>query len=124
MKINKNITLEKYIAEQWLPRKQYEVKVSTYTRYCGLTRRINAALGSEKLRDISVMDIYSFYDDLREAKSEQITFTPNETCRRLLKDGYTRPETVRLTGMGMGTVDSLRAGKDVSLVTAQRTSAL
>ena len=124
MKINKNITLEKYIAEQWLPRKQYEVKVSTYTRYCGLTRRINAALGSEKLRDITVMDIYSFYDDLREAKSEQITFTPNETCRRLLKDGYTRPETVRLTGMGMGTVDSLRAGKDVSLVTAQRTSAL
>ena len=77
LKINKNITLEKYIAEQWLPRKQYEVKVSTYTRYCGLTRRINAALGSEKLRDISVMDIYSFYDDLREAKSEQITCTSN-----------------------------------------------
>lgn len=86
MKINKNITLEKYIAEQWLPRKQYEVKVSTYTRYCGLTRRINAALGSEKLRDISVMDIYSFYDDLREAKSEQITFTPMklaDDCSRM-----------------------------------------
>ena len=122
--INRNITLENYIVKHWLPRKNHEVKISTYMRYSGLTRRINAALGSEKLRDISVMDIYSSYDDLREAKSEQITFTPNETCRRLLKDGYTRPETVRLTGMGMGTVDSLRAGKDVSLVTAQRTSTL
>lgn len=122
--INRNITLENYIVKHWLPRKNHEVKISTYMRYSGLTRRIIAALGNKKVRDIKVMDIYSFYDDLREAKSEQITFTPNETCRRLLKGGYTRPETVRLTGMGMGTVDALRAGKTVSLMTAQRTSAL
>ena len=124
MRKNKNITLRKYLEEQWLPRKYYEVKISTYVRYVGLTRRINAAFGMKKIRSITAMDIYGFYDNLHEAKSEHITFTPNETCKRLLKGRYTRNQTVQLADMGMGTVDALRAGKNVSKKTALKVSVL
>ncbi|MFQ8787515.1 hypothetical protein [Ruminococcus sp.] len=93
MKINKNIIFGKNILQSSKVchgLSSMRSKVSTYTRYCGLTQKGKCLLlAPEKLRDISVMDIYSFYDDLREKLSQsRPTFAPNETCRRLLKDGY------------------------------------
>lgn len=122
-KIKCNITLREYITSYWLPRKAHELKISTYTRYVGLSQRIIECLGSCELRQLTVYSVYEFYDNLHESKSEHETFTPNEQCIRLLKTHYTRPQTCR-AGIGMGTVDALRAGKDVSKNTARKISKL
>ena len=116
---NNYTTFEEYVNNVYLPRKKREVKLSTYTRYCGIMKRIVGALGHIPLNKITKCDVSSFYDDLHEAKNEQIIYKPQDLCIRLLKLKYTRPEIVSDFGIGMGTVDALRAGKNVSEKTAK-----
>lgn len=124
MEIRKDILIGEYINKVWLPRKKHELKASTYARYLGLSKRTLAALGSIEMNKLTPQDVYCFYDNLHESKSELTTFVPNEVCIRLLKQNYTRPETAKLGHIGLGTVDALRAGKQVSAATANKVSML
>ncbi len=124
MYFQQNITLKSYIEDVWLPRKKNEVKISTYARYEGLTRRIIEYLGNEEIAKMKPADIYYFYDELRECCSEHCVYIPTELCVNLLKKNYTRPQTVKLANIGLGTVDALRAGKAVKITTAERISKL
>lgn len=113
MKQKNAISLSEYIEDFWFVRKKHDVKLSTFIRYQCLYKRITAALGSCQLNQISPCDIYCFYDNLHEAKSENSSYMPTEDCVRILKLRYTRPE-IQMFGIGMGTVDALRAGKPVA----------
>lgn len=116
---NNYTTLEEYVETIYLPRKKREIKVSTYVRYESLFKRILGALGHIPLTKISKCDVTSFYDNLHEEKCENALYKPNEVCIMLLKKNFTRPQTVE-KGFGMGTVDALRAGKNVSKNTAEK----
>lgn len=120
MKIKSYIKLSAYILEHWLPRKKNEIKASTYTRYEGLCVRITEYLGEELLSELTPADVYYFYDELRECKRLDSRFIPTKECVHILKSRYTRPEIVNKAGVGMGTADSLRAGKKVKPKTAEK----
>lgn len=117
MERKNEITLSEYIEDFWILRKKHDVKFSTLVRYQCLSKRIKAALGDRQLNQISPCDVYCFYDNLHEAKSESSVYVPTEDCVRILKLKYTRPQ-IHTFGIGMGTVDALRAGKPVVKKTA------
>lgn len=120
MKIGENIPLSQYITAFWLPRKKNEVKISTYTRYVGLSQRIIEYLGMIPMGELSPADAYYFYDELRECHSLHKSYKPTQECVRILKTHYTRPVIAHIAGVGMGTVDALRAGKKVKSETAEK----
>ena len=119
--LDENITLEKYVNDAWLKRVENNIKPTTFTRYKGMLKRIIPALGHYKISLIQPFHLYSFYDDLREQKREDVKCTPNEEARRLCKT-ETRPELAGHTGLSMTTIDCIRAMKNVSRETAEKSS--
>lgn len=115
--LDTNMTFAKYINDIWLPRIGNNVKPTTFTRYKGMLGRVIPALGHLKIGQIQPFHLYTFYDNLRETKREDVKCTPNAEAIRLMKT-ETRPELAKNLNMGLGTIDVMRAGKRVSIGTA------
>lgn len=77
-------SLKHYLLDVWLPRKKNELKVSTYTRYEGLSKRIITQLGKLSVDKVKPNDIYGFYNYLYEVETEQTVYSPNNNCINLL----------------------------------------
>ena len=117
--VNSKMTLENYVNNIWLDRVRNELKPTTFKRYQQLLSRILPALGHYKMCLIQPAHLYSFYDDLREEKRDDTKYIPNEEAKRLSRT-ETRPELAKNLNISVATVDSIRAGKSVSLETAEK----
>ncbi|MBQ9531622.1 MAG: site-specific integrase [Eubacterium sp.] len=84
MYVNQRTTIGEYV-RMWLARKEEELKINTFTRYEGLSKRIVEYLGAIPLGKITQADVYDFYHYLRETKSEQTRYTPTSACINLVK---------------------------------------
>ncbi len=117
--LDNNMIMAKYVNNIWLPRVENEIKPTTFTRYKGMLKRILPALGHLKMAQIQPFHLYSFYDNLRETKREDVKCTPNNEAIRLSKE-ETRPELAEKTGVSTTTIDCIRAGKSISIETASK----
>ena len=117
--LDTNMTFAKYINEVWLPRAESETKTTTFTRYKGMLGRIIPALGHFKIGQIQPFHLYTFYDNLRETKREDVKCTPNKEAIRLMKTD-TRPELAKNIGILTTTIDVIRAGKRIGIETARK----
>lgn len=120
--LDANITLADYCNDIWLKQIENEIKPTTYRRYCGVLRRVLPGIGHLKIGQIQPYHLRSFFDDLREEKREDVKCTPNDEARRLSRTG-TRPELSKHIGIATTTLDSVRAGKNVSKETAEKFAA-
>ena len=115
--LDSKMTFEKYVNCVWIKRAENDLKPTTFRRYKLFLRRIIPAIGHYKMELIQPFHLYSFYDDLREEKRMDTKYTPNEKAHELSMT-LTRPELSRQVGIGLGTVDVIRAGKNVNENTA------
>ena len=77
--------LEEYINVYWLPRKETELKISTFTRYEGLSKRIIEQLGHIPISKLQQAEIYDFYLYLHKAKSAHTRYLATAFCVELVK---------------------------------------
>ncbi len=115
--LDSKMTFEKYVNCVWIKRAENDLKPTTFRRYKLFLRRIIPAIGHYKMELIQPFHLYSFYDDLREEKRMDTKYTPNEKAHELSMT-LTRLELSRQVGIGLGTVDVIRAGKNVNENTA------
>lgn len=116
--LDRNITFAKYVEDMWLPRAEHEIKVTTFTRYKELLKRIIPAIGHYKLCQIQPYHLYSFYDELRETAREDTKYLPNDEANKLSRS-ETRTELAEHIGISVTTVGCIRSGKRVSKQTAE-----
>lgn len=102
-----------YVEKVWYPRMENNTSKTTFNRYKSIMKRIIPAFGKRKIGDIKVIDIYKFYDDLKETTRDDTKYHPKEYARDLAKSEK-REVIVKEAGIGLGTVDALRAMKNVS----------
>ena len=119
--LDSRMTFEKYVNEVWIKRAESSLRPTTFARYKGFLPRIIPALGHLKMETIQPFHLYAFYDDLREIKREDIKYTVTEKACELSRT-LTRPELAKEVGIGLGTVDVIRAGKNVNEATAVKFS--
>lgn len=112
------ITFAQYAAE-WKQYAENNLRMTTYARYCGLLERIVAALGKKRLSDIKPGDLYAFYDSLRDEQCSNLKCTPKQEAMDISRT-ETRIELAEHTGISVTTIDCVRAGKTVSMNTAER----
>lgn len=115
--LDTNMTFGKYINDVWLPRVENNIKPTTFIRYKGMLGRIIPALGNFKIGQLQPFHLYTFYDNLRETKREDVKCTPNDEAKKLMKT-ETRPELSNHIGISMTTIDVIRAGKRIGIETA------
>ncbi len=115
--LDTNMTFGKYINDVWLPRVENNIKPTTFMRYKGMLGRIIPALGHFKIGQLQLFHLYTFYDNLRETKREDVKCTPNDEAKKLMKT-ETRPELSNHIGISMTTIDVIRAGKRIGIETA------
>ncbi len=115
--LDSRMTFEKYVNGVWIKRAENDLKPTTFRRYKLFLRRIIPAIGHYKMELIQPFHLYSFYDDLREERRMDIKYTPNEKAYELSMS-VTRPELSKQAGIGLGTVDVIRSGKNVNEATA------
>jgi len=115
--LDSRMTFEKYVNGVWIKRAENDLKPTTFRRYKLFLRRIIPAIGHYKMELIQPFHLYSFYDDLREERRMDIKYTPNEKAYELSMS-VTRPELSKQAGIGLGTVDVIRSGKNVNETTA------
>ncbi len=115
--LDSRMTFEKYVNGVWIKRAENDLKPTTFRRYKLFLRRIIPAIGHYKMELIQPFHLYSFYDDLREERRMDIKYTPNKKAYELSMS-VTRPELSKQAGIGLGTVDVIRSGKNVNETTA------
>lgn len=119
--LDSRMTFEKYVNYVWIKRAENDLKPTTFRRYMLFLRRIIPAIGHYKMEIIQPFHLYSFYDNLREEKRMDTKYTPNKKTHELSMS-IARHELSRQAGIGAGTVDAIRSGRNVNEATAVKFS--
>ena len=118
--MSNNMTFGKY-ADEWKIHAEHNLKPTTFNRYCSLLERIIPAIGKKKLSEIKPCDLYTFYDNLREERCQNLKCKPTERAVEL-SHSETRPELAKHIGISVTTLDCIRAVKSISIETAEKFS--
>ena len=102
-----------------------QLKATTLSRYKDMLKRINAALGNMKLKDIQPHHLYTFYDNLSESGIRaDIKYTSRVDFAAVLKGKhYTRQLLADKSGASIATVRSCCKGNNITATNAEKLAA-
>lgn len=102
-----------------------QLRPTTLSRYKDMLKRINAALGNMKLKDIQPHHLYTFYDNLSESGIRaDVKCTPRTDFAAVLKDrGCTRQRLADTSSVSVATVRSCCKGNNITAANAEKLAA-